>query len=59
MVKAEPPAVTVILVIVVGVRLAVAVAVVVLEPVNPTVGMVVYPLPPFVRVIELTMPVGQ
>ena len=40
-------------------RTAVAVAIVVLVPVNTTVGVDVYPLPPFVTVIEFTTELGQ
>jgi hypothetical protein len=43
----------------VGAIVAVAVAGVVLVPVNTTVGASVNPLPPFVRVMELTVEVGQ
>jgi hypothetical protein len=43
----------------VGTILAVAVAGVVLLPVNTTVGVSVNPLPPFVRVMELTVDEGQ
>ncbi len=43
----------------VGAIVAVAVAGVVLVPVNTTVGAAVNPLPPFVRVIELTVEEGQ
>jgi hypothetical protein len=43
----------------VGAIVAVAVVGVVLVPVNTTVGTSVYPLPPSVRVMELTVDVGQ
>jgi hypothetical protein len=43
----------------VGAIVAVAVTGVVLVPVNTTVGTDVYPLPPFVRVMELTVGLGQ
>ena len=56
---AEPTAVMVELATEVGAIVAVAVAVVVLVPVNTTVGTAVYSLPPFVRVIELTVGLGQ